>query len=164
MRGLTLTHDGSRKPEYSVWHSMKTRCYNPRSAIFMYYGGRGITVCDRWRESFPAFYADMGPRPSLNHSIDRPDNARGYEPDNCSWQTSQVQAQNRHTTRHLEAFGKTQCVSEWAREYDVKPVTIFSRLRKGLSMEEALTIPLNDCAALRKAMHRLRPSSQSEVR
>jgi hypothetical protein len=151
MRGLTLTHDGCRKPEYSVWHAMKDRCHNPRGKVFQYYGARGITVCERWRESFAAFLADMGPRPTPNHSVDRRDNARGYEPNNCSWQVSHVQSRNRRSTRMLTAFGKRQCVTDWSIEYGIGTQCLFARLRKGIPIEEALTIPLNHYAALQSA-------------
>jgi hypothetical protein len=153
MRAMTLSHDGSRKPEYGIWHGMKDRCSNPNNIAFKSYGGRGITVCDRWRTSFANFLADMGPRPSFNHSIERRDNDIGYEPANCSWQESHVQSRNRRSTRHVLAFGKTQCISDWAVEYGLTVACLFARLRKGLSIEDALTIPLNDCAAIQAAKH-----------
>ena len=81
-------------PEYGIWSNMHQRCRNPKNKGFKWYGGRGINVCDRW-QSFPVFYADMGPRPSKNHSIERVDNNLGYEPDNCIWATMAVQNKNR---------------------------------------------------------------------
>lgn len=149
MRTLRLSHNRSRSPEYSVWHMMKDRCYNTRAKAYPYYGGRGIAVCDRWRESFSAFFADMGPRPSLNHSIDRLNNDIGYEPLNCEWRTSHVQSRNRRSTRMLTAFGQTQCLSDWAVEYGMKVITLHRRLQNGIPLEDALTIPLNHNAQLR---------------
>lgn len=82
-------------PEYSTWKNMRQRCFNPKATKFECYGGRGITVCDRWRYSFLAFYADMGPRPTLAHSIDRYPNGDGnYDPGNCRWATQLEQMAN----------------------------------------------------------------------
>lgn len=86
----------SKSPEYACWVQIKTRCYNPNYIEFHLYGGRGIRMCDRWRESFEAFLADMGRKPSPAHSIDRyPDPDGHYEPSNCRWATATQQAQSR---------------------------------------------------------------------
>ena len=90
------------RKEYNIWHGMVQRCCNPRHPGFHSYGARGIGVCARWRDDFMAFFADLGPRPS-EHSIDRLDNARGYEPDNCRWATRSQQQRNR--TRRPNAVG-----------------------------------------------------------
>lgn len=79
--------------EYSTWQSMKQRCYNPNNRWYKAYGGRGITICDEWRESFMAFYRDMGDKPE-GMSIDRIDNDGNYEPGNCRWTTQKVQRNN----------------------------------------------------------------------
>lgn len=83
-------HGGRRTPEYMAWNSMISRCSNPRHQGFHNYGGRGIRVCDRWR-SFSVFLADMGTRPSPQHSIDRINNDGNYEPANCRWATGSEQ-------------------------------------------------------------------------
>lgn len=87
-----MPHGKSKTPEYRTWAAMRHRCSNLKDRN---YGGRGITVCERWLHSFAAFYADMGPRPSAGHSIDRVNNDGNYEPSNCRWATRLQQASNR---------------------------------------------------------------------
>ena len=96
-RSTTHGHSprGKASPEYRAWRSMLNRCDHPCVNSYERYGGRGITVCSRWRESFEAFLADMGPKPSPKHSVDRIDNDGNYEPGNCRWATPIEQAQHK---------------------------------------------------------------------
>jgi len=104
-----------RSPEYEAWAAMKTRCYNPRFLGYARYGGRGITVCERWRGSFEAFLSDMGRRPSADHSIDRIDNDGNYEPRNCRWATREEQARNRVQNIFVTYLGQRMCLLDACR-------------------------------------------------
>jgi len=94
------THGQSNPPtpEYTVWSQMLARCTNPNTREWKYWGGRGITVCDRWRHSFVHFFADMGRKPSAQHSLDRVNNDLGYSAENCRWATPKEQVKNRRVS------------------------------------------------------------------
>jgi hypothetical protein len=137
----TAKADRRRFPERGCWHVMIARCYKPSHEFYSQYGGRGIRVCDRWRDSFESFLADMGPRPSLQHSIDRIDVNGDYEPTNCRWSTQTEQMRNTRSNRMLTAFGKTQCVAAWAEETGLPAGTILDRLRFNWTVEDTLSHP-----------------------
>lgn len=103
---MKTTHGQSKTSEYNTWMAMKQRCYDSNSTSYARYGGRGIAVCKRWRDSFSAFLADMGRKPSSKHSIDRINNALGYEPSNCRWATPSQQGFNRRPYRHIKRRGQ----------------------------------------------------------
>jgi len=139
LHGLTATYF------YKVRRNMLNRCYNPNYKNWRHYGGRGITVCDRWRNSLSDFAKDMGPRPSPKHSIDRIDNDGNYEPDNCRWATQTQQMRNVRKNIMLTFNGKTQCLPSWAAEIGIKQATLYARLFAfGYSVEKALSIPVNE--------------------
>ena len=96
------THGMRFTSEYYSWNNMKARCYNPNYKHYKDYGGRGITICDRWRDSFENFLEDMGSKPSNKHSIDRIDVNGNYDPENCKWSTSQEQARNKRNQRDVK--------------------------------------------------------------
>ncbi len=121
---------------------MRGRCRDPRNKCFANYGGRGITVCERWSD-FAAFLADMGPRPSLEHSIDRIDNSAGYSPENCRWATKSDQMRNTRRNNNLTFRGETLCVSAWAERVGIARRTLLSRIKLGWSVERVLTAPLD---------------------
>lgn len=132
---------GKRSPTYSVWVGMKARCRQASHKDFPKYGGRGVRVCDRWEASFVAFLADMGERPSLDHSIDRLNSNGNYEPGNCRWATSLQQAtENKRDMRPVSINGvdypnrAAACAA-----FGVRPSTVQERLKAGYSIEEALT-------------------------
>lgn len=132
---------GKRTPEYSSWESMKGRCLNPRSPSYPKYGGRGITVCDRWVSSFENFLADMGKRPSLSHSLERMDNLKGYDPDNCRWATRTEQQNNRRVNARLTCNGETLTLAQWVKRSGINRDTLNGRLRRGWPIEKALGVP-----------------------
>lgn len=123
-------------PEWRAWASMKNRCYNKNVPGYHRYGGRGITICDRWRKSFENFYSDMGPRPSNNHSLDRVNNDRGYTPDNCRWATREEQMSNIHTNVWLWYKGRKMLQGHIAKEIGVKSATIRGWVDRGLTPDE----------------------------
>lgn len=136
------THCMSKTSEYAIWQQMMNRCYRPSVKGYMRYGGRGISVCERWH-TFTNFIADMGQRPSEKHSIDRIDGNGNYEPSNCRWATQKEQARNTSTNRIVTAFGQSKCIAEWAEEYSIGYATLRNRIvNKGWSIERAVTTPV----------------------
>lgn len=139
---IFIKHGHARKgrltPEYTAWMRMNQRCGNENNPKYPDYGGRGIRVCDRWRDSFAAFLADMGPRPSANHSIDRIDVNGDYEPKNCRWATLKQQARNKRNTRLVEHEGQAKTLAEWAEVTGINSGTIHDRIARGWTIEQAL--------------------------
>jgi hypothetical protein len=123
--------------EWRVWQGIKNRCYNPRVKPFKNYGGRGITVCEKWRNSFETFVADVGKAPS-GLTLEGIDNNGHYEPGNCKWATPLEQAHNRRTNRLLTAFGKTQIASEWAKEMQISKSRLSAMMQSEFSLEAEL--------------------------
>lgn len=135
--------DGRQKHRlYQVWRGMLKRCLNRNATGFKNYGGRGIRVCESWRKSFWRFVADVGPRPSPSHTLDRyPDMNGDYRPGNVRWATKSQQRLNSRAARPLTARGRTQAMVEWSRETGLAVSTIFNRLRRGWSEEDAVGVP-----------------------
>lgn len=117
---------------------MIRRCADPRVACYPRYGGRGITVCKRWFRSFEAFQADMGLRP-VGGSLERIDNSRGYEADNCRWATRIEQQNNRRDNRRITFAGETRTLTEWGRVLGIPPHTLQTRLSRGWTVERAFS-------------------------
>lgn len=127
-----------RTPTHYAWTNMISRCINKNRPDYHCYGGRGITVCDRWRNSFSAFLEDMGERPD-GHSLDRIDNSKGYEPGNCRWATRDQQMQNTRATRLISFQNETMGLTAWARRLGLNKESLRSRLLRGWPIEKALT-------------------------
>ena len=134
-------HGMNKSPEHRAWVHMKQRCTNPKKREYVYYGGRGIKVCDEWMRSFIAFYEHIGPRPSEKHSIDRIDVNGNYEPGNVRWVTHQEQIENTRAVRMVTLNGKTQSISAWEREMGLSKGQVRSREVNGWSLEEAILTP-----------------------
>ena len=128
----------SMSNEYRVWVNLKQRCYNPNNPGYPDYGGRGITVCDRWKDSYKNFIADMGLRPSPDHSIERDDVNGNYEPSNCRWATDLEQARNRRNNVYYDIDGEKLTESEVSRKYGVSPQVIRYRLGQGMTLKQAV--------------------------
>lgn len=142
-RDSPRTHGKSGTKEYRAWPAIRRRCGNPRDAAYQLYGGRGITVCERWQESFEAFLDDMGPAPSPKHSIDRIDNDGPYSPENCRWATQTEQMRNIRSNRLIAYDGRTQPLTAWAEECGVSAPTLWARIvTYGWTPERALTTPV----------------------
>jgi hypothetical protein len=139
----TKTHGLTHSLTYFIWGGMIQRCTNPNSKSYPRYGGRGITVCARWQSSFENFLADMGEKPDSALEIDREDNDGNYEPGNCRWVTTVVNANNRSSCRPITFNGPTQNIKEWATELGTSHAAIAYRLNNGWPVEEALTRPFS---------------------
>ncbi len=126
---------------YRVFNSVQQRCNNPKSTVYYKYGGKGVTVCDRW-DTFEHFVSDMGLRPSVAHSIDRTDNRKGYEPDNCRWATEIQQQRNRSNNRVVEYQGEELCVAELAERIGLSAKLLRARLERGWSVDRAVSTPV----------------------
>lgn len=128
--------------EYRTWYAMKGRCHTETDQSYGRYGARGIYVSKSWRNSFEAFLADMGERPTPQHSIERIDNNGPYRKDNCYWATKTEQANNRRNNIVITRNGITKTLSEWCRELGLKYQTIRRRIKTmGWDAERALTAP-----------------------
>lgn len=142
---LRTTHGLTGAPEHQAWKHIWDRCHNVNSSGYHKYGARGIYVCPEWG-TFEQFYADMGPRPGVEYSIERIDNDGPYSPENCRWATVKEQNNNRRSTRWVEAFGETlslaNAVGRWGTPLGLSYSVVQARMNRGMSAESALTTPL----------------------
>lgn len=143
----STTHGHSKREDttdtYGIWCKIKNRCFSPNNSAYKNYGGRGITMCDRWKDSFENFLEDMGERPSKNHSIDRVDNEKGYEPGNCKWVTRAEQSRNTRRNVWVEFNGQNKTICDWADDLGINRSTLVYRIVKaGWEVEKAFTTPI----------------------
>lgn len=137
-----IKHGRARTPEHRAWSHIKSRCFNQKVPEYKHYGGRGITMCQRWIDSFENFLADMGSKPSKLHSIDRIDNNGNYEPSNCRWASFNEQANNKRSNRLVIINSKSKTMSEWATENGLNREIVHKRLRRGWSGESLIASPM----------------------
>jgi hypothetical protein len=144
---LTFKHGNARKrhhtTEYRIWCKMLNRCLCPTSDSYHNYGGRGITVCQRWRESFQAFLQDVGARPTLHHTLDRINNDGHYELNNVQWATRKAQQRNRRDSLFLTLNDETRPLAEWADILGVNPHSLRCRRYMGWDDRRILTTPIH---------------------
>jgi hypothetical protein len=131
-------HGMKGTPTYSTWVNMRQRCNNANNPDYVNYGGRGISVCERWQD-FSAFLADMGVRPD-GMSIERIDNHGNYVPGNCRWATKVEQSVNKRTNIPITRDGRTQTLKEWCAELGINYWTAHSRIRRGAKPSEAIGV------------------------
>lgn len=158
LQRANIKHDharvGLKNRTYESWIGMKKRCHSPNDQAYPDYGGRGIWVCERWRNSFENFLADMGERP-LGMSIERRNNDAGYSPDNCYWATKKQQARNRRSSKMVTVHGVTGCLAFVCEHFGLNASTINARLLMGWGLDRAFDTPVKPSPLLgRKRDHR----------
>lgn len=145
----------SRKTK-QCYQDMKQRCLNPKAQQFKNYGARGIKICRRWLESYENFLADMGEKPN-DMTLDRINTNGDYEPSNCRWSTIFEQNQNKRSCHYLEFNGEIKPLRVFAREFNIHEATLLHRIKKGISIEEALKTPVNRAKSMAaKAMNKIK--------
>lgn len=141
------TRGAKRHPMYLVWRGMRSRCENPNVKSYANYGGRGITVCDRWRtgdgtrSGFECYLSDMGDKPSPSHSVERVRNDLPYSPKNCVWATKTAQAKNRRNVHRIEIDGQILTLKDACKARNISVGTVMSRLNYGWTLQDALARP-----------------------
>lgn len=137
-----ITHGESRTRIYIIWANMINRTSNKKNKSYKNYGGRGITVCEEWKDylTFKKWAFENGYSDTL--TIDRIENDKGYYPGNCRWADKETQNNNKQQSRKLEYKGETKSVEQWAKEYNINRSTLVNRINKGMSIKEALETPI----------------------
>lgn len=141
-RQKLTTHGMTGSRPWRIWSKILPRCYNPKATIYKHYGGRGITVCEKWH-SFEGFWEDMKVGYEDHLTVERIDNNGNYCKENCRWATRKEQARNRRSSRLIEFRGEILTLAEWCDRTGLHPSTILSRIRYGWSVEDALTTKSN---------------------
>lgn len=146
-------HGHSGTPEYFTWRAMIARCSDPDDEGYPNYGGRGIKVCERWSSSVDNFVADMGPRPSRDHTIERENNYGHYEPSNCRWATWSEQMRNTRANRYVDYNGERMLLLEACERAAVPVALVRARLTAGWDFQRAITTPRDESQIRRQRVH-----------
>jgi len=133
-----VKHNETKTNLFRLWSKMLERCYNKNHVHYNNYGGRGIVVCDKWKNDFLAFKKDIGQRPSRDHSVDRIKNDGNYEPENVKWSTKKEQGNNSRQCHLITIEGVTKNITQWAEHYGIKRDRIYDRIKRGYSDERAV--------------------------
>lgn len=134
---FNFKHGMAKTPIHNSYTSMLDRCYNETHASYANYGGRGIAVCDRWKESFENFYNDMGERPE-GSQLDRIDNDGNYCPENCKWSTIAENTRNKRDNIFLEYAGVRLCITDWAKKLNCPRSTLNARVKRGMGLKDII--------------------------
>lgn len=140
---LRFNPDGTKTREFECWYNMKARCLNPNRSDYRHYGGRGITVCQTWLDSYEQFYADVGPKPGRGYDLDRIDTDQGYFKENCRWVLHKANTWNQRNNVRVTYQGREMILAEALQISGMHVQTFYYRVRhRGMSYNEALVAPL----------------------
>lgn len=127
---------------YNIWQGLRYRCYNPKSSNYYLYGGKGISVCEEWDNSFISFYEWSKNKGYQEHlTIDRIDSNKDYCPENCRWATYKQQLNNTSRNHYLTYEGETLTIAQWAKKINIHRSTLRQRIKRGWSVEKSVTEP-----------------------
>ena len=143
LKNRRLIHGEYKSTEFKTWIGILSRCENKNNKDYIHYGGRGIKICDKWRNSFQEFLNDMGRKPFKNYSIERKDYNGDYCPENCCWANTLTQVRNSRRNLFIDYNGEIKCLSAWAEEIGIKYGTLSTRIHQlNWPIEKALTTPV----------------------
>lgn len=157
----------NHRNEYNSYKGMRERCYGKNHDHYKNYGGRGIKVCDRWLEpriGFVNFVNDMGKKPSKSHSIDRIDNDGDYTPENCKWSNQIEQVNNSSTVKRSIIDGFYDTRTGHMKRVGIKSVTVYGRMYRGMTFEEALNTPIDRTAGIKKCNEKRRLDTLARIK
>lgn len=143
-------HGYSHTKEHNTWIGMRQRCSNENNKRFKDYGGRGISVCDRWKNSFENFIKDMGYAPTPKHTLERINVNGGYEPTNCKWATIKEQANNKTVNVFVDIDGVIKTVKQWSEKLNVSQYSVRSRISRGWDAKKAIVTPFRKISNSKK--------------